>query len=92
MASTPRVADEAAQHLARPGCRPHRLFQRPRIAALTGQRAGAGTDVAAHVPGAELRVELHAPGRLAPAERVVGVVLVSGEDDGALSFLVGKPL
>ena len=42
--------------------------------ALARERIVLGTDVTAHVRAAEFGVELHAPGRLAPAERVATVL------------------
>src|SRR5690606_806784 len=48
-----------------------------------GQAVAACVDIAAHVAGAEFRVELHAPGRVAPAEGVVAVEVGRRKRDGA---------
>src|SRR5690606_29184916 len=64
----PGVANEPPQHPPRLRCRADLARQPAAAAALGGQRLVAGADVAAHVAGAEFRVELQAPDPLAPAE------------------------
>src|SRR5688500_7853966 len=69
-----RVADEAAQHPPRVRRRAHAARQLLVAVAFARQRFLAGAHVAAHVGGGKFGMELHAPGAIAPPERVAGIV------------------
>jgi hypothetical protein len=78
MARSPCVRDEATQDFSRLRRRVDLAGQLFSAALLARQCVMTGADVAAHVAGAEFGVELHAPGGLAPAEGVAGIVVVVG--------------
>src|SRR5690606_2044468 len=67
------AAHEPAQHPARVRRGADRGEDGVGVLAAGGEPLAARVDVAAHVGGAELGVELDAPGRLAPAEGVAGI-------------------